>query len=131
EDKVQILHWNERLASRSGIHAACCAGHVQELVVHWMTTGSLDYPFAQARRAQSTRGKAAFTALEAPEAPRSRPIGELAVDRQSTRRVLNESPHSLRTILDALLKALQEPNLSLGTELEPELEVPGGVLREM
>jgi hypothetical protein len=34
-------------------------------------------------------------------------IGELAVDRESLHRVLRESPHSLKSILDALLSALQ------------------------
>lgn len=131
EDKLQILHWNQRLAERAGVHAVCCAGHVQELVVHWMTTGSLDYPFAQTRPPNAgIRRSTAFLA-QRPETQRSRPIGELAVDRESMRRVLTESPHSLRTILDALLKALQEPNLSLGTELDSEPEMMAGVPREI
>ena len=46
EDKLKILHWQDELGRRRGIYAACSAGHVEELVVHWMTTGSLDYPFA-------------------------------------------------------------------------------------
>ena len=49
EDKLKILEWNERLACHTGVHQACSVGHVQQLVVHWMTTGSLDYPFAQLR----------------------------------------------------------------------------------
>jgi len=130
EDKLQILHWNQRLAERVGVHAACSAGHVQELVVHWMTTGSLDYPFAQARSPNAGARRSPAFPTERPETQRSRPIGELAVDRESMRRVLAESPHSLRTILDALLKALQEPNLSLGTELETEA-ITGAAAREM
>ena len=46
EDKLKVLQWQDELARRHGIYAACCPNHVQELVVHWMTTGSLDYPFA-------------------------------------------------------------------------------------
>jgi hypothetical protein len=46
EDKLTILQWNEQIASCPGIQVACGVNHVEELVVHWMTTGSLDYPFA-------------------------------------------------------------------------------------
>ena len=47
EDKLTILQWNEQMASRAGIQVACGIDHVEELVIHWMTTGSLDYPFAR------------------------------------------------------------------------------------
>jgi hypothetical protein len=42
EDKLTILQWT--MASRPGIKAACSIEHVEELVIHWMTTGRLDYP---------------------------------------------------------------------------------------
>src|SRR5438067_4386704 len=48
EDKLKILQWDPQLARQDGIRRACSAAHVQELVVHWMTTGSLSYPFARA-----------------------------------------------------------------------------------
>jgi hypothetical protein len=41
EDKLIILQWNEPMASREGIQVACSVDHAQELVVRWMTTGSL------------------------------------------------------------------------------------------
>jgi hypothetical protein len=50
-DRLKILVWNEALASADETHLACGAAHVQQLVVHWMTMGSLEYPFAQGRRA--------------------------------------------------------------------------------
>ena len=46
-DKLRILHWDDDLATREGIHSACTPEHLQELVVHWMATGSLDHPFAR------------------------------------------------------------------------------------
>jgi hypothetical protein len=46
EDKLRILEWQEQVAEREGIYGACCPAHVEELVIHWMTTGSLDFPFA-------------------------------------------------------------------------------------
>lgn len=47
EDKLKILQWDPQLARQDGIRPACSAAHVQELVVHWMTTRSLSYPFAR------------------------------------------------------------------------------------
>jgi hypothetical protein len=47
EDKLTSLHWNESMASRAGIQLACSIDHVEELVMHWMTTGKLDHPFAR------------------------------------------------------------------------------------
>ena len=47
EDKLTVLQWNEQIAARYGIQVACSVSHAEELVIHWMTTGSLDYPFAR------------------------------------------------------------------------------------
>jgi hypothetical protein len=55
EDKLKVLEWQDALSRRRGIYAACCGGHVEELVVHWMTAGSLDYPFATVGRRLETR----------------------------------------------------------------------------
>jgi hypothetical protein len=120
EDKLKILEWHERLAWNDGVHQACCVGHVQQLVVHWMTTGSLNYPFAQLRdlgRAER-QGNHGHGISEFEFS--ARPIGELSVHRESMQRVLSESPHSLKTILDALLAALRRD----ATEVprDPELE---------
>lgn len=75
--------------------------------MHWMTTGTMDYPFAEVRRVvrrlRATNFDHGIKDYEAPP----RPIGELAVDRESMKRVLSESPQSLKAILDALLAALQ------------------------
>ena len=38
EDKLTILHWNEQLATREGVQVGC-SNHVEELVIHWITTG--------------------------------------------------------------------------------------------
>jgi hypothetical protein len=127
EDKLIILQWNEQMASRAGIQVACGIDHVEELVVHWMTTGSLDYPFA--RTALGATGWRRST----PSAGRmdlsdARAIGELAVHRESVERVLAENPQSLKVVLDALLDALRreimieaEPVLRRRSESEEEL----------
>jgi hypothetical protein len=80
--------------------------HVEELVVRWMTTGSLDHPFA--RTALGARGSRGGRI----DISGGRPLGELAVHRESLERVLAESPQSLRVILDALLEALRGESLS-------------------
>lgn len=91
-----------------GMQAACSPSHAQQLVAHWMATGSLDYPFAH------------VGAVAAPTAPLSEKtvnqdfsaqagshvLGELAVHRESLRRLLMESPESLVPVLDALVSAL-------------------------
>jgi hypothetical protein len=109
EDKVKILHWHDQLARRRNIHHACCALHVQELVVHWMTTGSLDYPFAAVAAPESTLGlpDSALPRLPSADARGLRLIGELAVHRESLGRALSENPASLQVILDELFDALE------------------------
>lgn len=107
QDKLTILHWNDRLAA-AGVHCACSPEHMQEIVVHWMTTGTLDYPFARIGTPRGMGLKRAVVGSEAPtELFGARRIGELTVHRESMERALHESPQSLRTILDALSSALQ------------------------
>lgn len=118
EDKLTILEWNEHMTSRAGIQVACSVSHVEELVIHWMTAGSLDYPFA--RTALGVKG------WHRPGGPDgrvdisgARQIGELAVHRESMERVLAENPQSLRVILDALLEALREDPASHAGPISP------------
>jgi hypothetical protein len=104
EDKLIVLQWTLPMASREGIQVACSVDHVEELVVRWMTTGSLDHPFARtALGARGSRGGRIDI---------GRPLVALAVHRESLERVLAESPESLRVILDALLEALRRESLS-------------------
>jgi hypothetical protein len=109
EDKLKILHWNEQLAGRAGVHQACGAAHVQELVVHWMALGCLDYPFARSGKGggPARRWGDLCAGPQHWDTGELRPLGELSVHRESMKRVLSENPHSLKAILDALLAALQ------------------------
>jgi hypothetical protein len=107
EDKLMILQWNETMATRVGIQVACSIDHVEELVIHWMTTGRLDYPFA--RGALGAAGwRQISNRREQVDLNGARIIGELAVHRESVERLLVENPHSLQVILDALLDALRQ-----------------------
>ena len=132
QDKLRILPWHERLAAQPGIYHACTAEHVQELVVHWMTTGSLDYPFAMvpSRQRGGDGKRAPVISRQTPEDREidtlgAELIGELSVHRESMQRVLGEHPHSLTAILEALLSVLRHssPARKLETESRDEFLV--------
>ena len=114
EDKLTILQWNEPMASRPGIKAACSIEHVEELVIHWMTTGRLDYLFARA--SYGVAGWRHASPLSRSDLSGARSIGELAVHRESLERALMENPQSLQVVLDALLDALRQET---AVEAEP------------
>lgn len=65
-DRLKIPSWNETLALSTGTHLACGATHVQQLVVHWMTMGTMEYPFA---KAPSTITSAEFRRTMRPHEP--------------------------------------------------------------
>jgi len=122
QDKLIVLHWNDRLAAL-GVHCTCSPEHMQELVVHWMTTGSLDYPFARTGYGAGRRDlrlRKAHSDRPRPETFGARQIGELTIHRESMERALCESPQSLRTILDALTAALQQERVLSGPGRKPQ-----------
>jgi len=126
-DRVKIFGWNDVLASQPGVHAACCAGHVQQLVVHWMATGSLDYPFAESRpehkRPLLPRPARPDAVHAEPNVFGTRVLSELAVHRETMQRALVENPESLTTILRALLNALG------GDSSASRIDAPGNEVR--
>jgi len=134
EDKLTILQWNEQMASRAGIQVACGIDHVEELVIHWMTTGSLDYPFARSALG-ATGWRRSIPSAGRVDLSGARPLGELAVHRESVERVLAENPQSLKVVLDALLDALRreiiiEAEPAMRRESEPAKEELCGVSSE-
>lgn len=122
-DRVKIFGWHDALASQPGVHAACCASHVQQLVVHWMATGSLEYPFAHSRPSRKRSPQPARPAALHRELDVSgtRVLGELAVHRESLQRVLEENPESLVGILRALLSALGDTSASTIAQASEEI----------
>lgn len=129
KDQLKILEWNSLLASQYGIHMACCPSHVQELVVHWIATGSVNYPFAHTmpRNVPAQRCNDSAKLQPVINTKCVRTIGELTVHRESMRRVLSESPESLKSILDALCGALQRNNTGTGDQFQTLL---GGLAQE-
>jgi hypothetical protein len=132
EDNLKIFQWDDELATHRNIQRACSPAHVQELVVHWMTTGGLDYPFARVMPGSrpARRGGAFWTAHDDLYTSGTRPIGELAVHRESMKRALSESPQSLKAILDALLGVLELETTRSETEVEED-ELLYAVSREV
>ncbi len=134
EDKLQVLQWQDELAKRRGIYAVCCGGHAEELVVHWMTTGSLDYPIATVgQKVERRRQRLGWIlpTVEEPDTRGARLIGELAVDRESVRRALREDPDSLQAILDELLNALERETAGASTRFESADAMCYGFPREI
>ena len=109
EDKLRILHWQDRLANRDRIHPACSPAHVQELVTNWMSMGTLEYPFATvgSARAHSPLTLGTVRTIEDQDTGSIHQIGELAVDRVSIGRALEENPDALQAVLDELADALE------------------------
>ena len=74
-------------------------------MIHWMTTGSLAYPFAR-----TALGSGSWRRRVGPDSrvdlSAARQIIELAVHRESVERVLTESPQTVQAMLDALQEAL-------------------------
>jgi hypothetical protein len=110
EDRLDIWRWHRPLALEASVHSLCSPRHVRELVVHWMTTGCLAYPFALApERLAPAKGGTASAATPAPSRrPMVQHLGELSVDRIGILRALRENPLSLNIILDELMLALEQ-----------------------
>jgi hypothetical protein len=118
EDKLKILRWEAELAKRQGMHSACCPAHVQELVTYWMSSGDVDFLLPPAGVSQLRSRTPKLPYVVEPDTRGAREIGELAVDRASLGRALNENPDSLLIILDELRDALERETAGASARLE-------------
>jgi len=107
---LQILKWNSRLAQHPGVYPLCSAAHVEELVSHWMVSGSLEYEWSQP-------GHALVPQALAGDMDASYQLGELMLDRASFA-ALGERPDMLNSILDAIDGALQASSVTRSPEVE-------------
>lgn len=121
-DRLRVSRFEETRARQPGVYCVCCSDHVRELVVHWMATGRLDYPFAQVPKASSPLGRAEAFLHRRREESRQIPrrsetpeqalstdalLGELAVHRESLTRVLRENPQALSAVLETLIREIE------------------------
>ena len=107
-NRLTILRWNRNLSRIERARAACEPEHVLEIVTHWMASGTLGLNFAQVAPFQIPRGpESAPTVQSMRPCTQPKPISELAVNRKSLQRVLENNPQALGSILESLLEALQ------------------------
>jgi len=87
-----------------------------------MTTGSLSYPFARVSSDDKPTAEfgGAWPVRVDVDTRVARQIGELAIHRDSVKRLLGESPQYLKTILDALVSALQRESRTAAPEAAAE-----------
>ena len=100
------------------MYSVCGQRHVRELVVHWMTTGCLHYPFAEIPSSvQDKVYKPSSPAIRLGSHRVPEELGEVAVDREAVARALVENPLSLNAVLDELAIVLENESLEA-----PEVE---------
>lgn len=116
-DRLMIFRFQESIAAQPGTVNACCAAHVRELVVHWMTMGRLDFPFARSpfhktRFLWRSQREPAVTLNEL----RSHAgfVGELAIHRESLTRTLRKNPQALSPMLEALIHSIESDDSESG-----------------
>lgn len=123
ENKLNIWRWNRSMAGRTAVHSLCSPRHVRELIVHWMATGCVHYPFARACPSLPSY-KPKFALAKKRDGDRllaSYRLGEIAIDRERIQQILGESPMSLNTVLDELMLVLEDEVLDQsGLQLEDE-----------
>jgi hypothetical protein len=111
DDRLRILEWQDGFSGREGVQAACSAAHVQQLVAHWMATGTLNYSVTepwQRSWASILRKHSHHTGPNLhPAINGAKQLVELSVDREGLKRVLQENPASLISMLEALVSAIQ------------------------
>ena len=133
-DRLKILRWNVALLARPGVYPVCGVGHVQQLVVHWMTTGNLDYPFPT-RLSEVPAFSASRDSGPGPDPEQDTMnleiLGELAVDRGSVGRVLVENPQLMGCLLSALGDTLLSKGAAHDSADQDELEDEAYALMEV
>lgn len=119
EDRLNVWTYDVTKVSGTGIHALCGPKHVRELVIHWMATGCLDYPFAYSRLHDDEAVLTAQPQGRDPEYMLRSPLCEIAVDRDGITRVLREDPLALNPILDEMMIVLEN---EIDERLEEEFD---------
>ena len=110
-DRLKIFRFQEVQALRPTTFNVCGTAHLRELIVHWMTTGRLDFPFAEVSFGHSCllslRAKSPQRPIADPVLPQFAYVAELAVHRHSLIRILRENPHALSEVLEELIRTIQ------------------------
>jgi hypothetical protein len=126
KDTLSIFH-RDTIADSHPVRSVCSPTHVCELVVHWMVTGSLDYPFAHSGAAHVHR-PCPLPVSQRIGTRQPLAIGELAIDREAMPRVLYENPGAvlamLNELVDAMERSITSPARAAGFAPLPERVTP-------
>lgn len=99
QDRLRIAHWDHRLAVNPEVFHACCAIHVRELLMRWVTRQE-NHPIPDFSISKSSR---LIHSSVWDLAGQLQPIGELAVHRHS----MCENPEMINSVLDAVSMAVE------------------------
>lgn len=123
EDKLKVWRWNLEMSREASARSVCSQEHARELVIHWMITGCLHYPFASVPMSpeKHERQTALLASCPGESALPPTQLGELSVDREGIARVLINNPWSLNAVLDELMMAL---DYEIVEEAESDFEDP-------
>jgi hypothetical protein len=109
EDKLRIFYWHDELGPHKDFRPACSPPHVQELVVRWMTRGTLDHAYAKFSKQTDGIAATSDSCVESPrQAKPERLVAEIAVHRESLARALDTNLLCLAAMLDELWEALNQ-----------------------
>jgi hypothetical protein len=115
QDRLRIAHWEHRLAADPEVSHACCAAHVRELLMRWVTRQephvSSDFSIQKPDRSLHSIWELAG---------QLQPIGELAVHRHA----LRENPEMTNSVLDAVCMAIEGLELQVSIFAGPTLFSP-------
>jgi hypothetical protein len=98
-DRLNILRWNDSIASNSGLQHACCPAHVQILVQRWIKGESSYF---------RSPSPADHAALETLALSHCFPVGQITIYRDSLAQTIRDNPDSMRTLLAAVLATLEQ-----------------------
>jgi hypothetical protein len=97
-ERLNILRWDEGIATNRGVLRACCAAHVQILVERWIADDS---------GLPSTLPPVRIDDLAVLDASMCRQLGEITIDRNGLAPTQTDSRSSIQTLLTAVLASLQ------------------------
>lgn len=102
EERLNIWSYENPPQHKEITRAVCGPKHARELVMHWMTTGCLEYPFGSSRE-RAGRGCSLASDVDR----RIHSLCEIAVERTGILRAQRENPLALNTILDEMMLVLE------------------------
>ena len=132
EDKLHILYWHEEPARHKDVLGACSPSHVQELVVRWMTSGTLEHSCPKLAKETGGIARKSDCSMESPQQTQpERLVAEIAVHRESLARALNTNLLCLAAMLDELWEALNHHVSSKSSARAGDAENILSLVREM